>query len=76
NLGISVPAVFWRRIDAADLDNIALSMHLMEVAVDGVTEAVLSAANASAAKVYTALGFQRSGDFALVIYDEAQVVDG
>lgn len=41
---------------------VAVAQHLMEVAVDGVTEAVLSAANDSAARVYTALGFQRTGD--------------
>ena len=55
---------------------VALAQHLMEVAVDGVTEAVLSAANESAARVYTALGFKRTGTFALVIFDTPQVVHG
>lgn len=55
---------------------VAVARHLMEVAVDGVTQAVLSAANDSAARVYTALGFQPTGTFALVIYDEAQVARG
>jgi hypothetical protein len=47
---------------------IALAMHLAEVAVDGVTEAVLSAATEFAARAYTAIGFERTGDFALVVY--------
>ena len=55
---------------------VAVAMHLMEAAVEGVTEAVLSAANPSAEKVYTALGFERSGDFALVIYDALQTANG
>jgi len=54
----------------------ALALHLQEVAVDGVTEAVLSAANKAAARAYTALGFLPAGDFALVIYDEPQVAHG
>lgn len=55
---------------------VALSLHLQEAQRTGVEGAVLSAANASAAKVYEALGFQRNGDFALVIYDTPQVACG
>lgn len=55
---------------------VAVAMHLMEAAIDGVTEAVLSAANASAAKVYTAIGFEKTGEFALVIYKTPQVAHG
>lgn len=54
---------------------VALALHLQEVAVDGVTEAVLSAANEAASHAYIALGFERTGSFALVVYEELQVVD-
>lgn len=54
----------------------ALALHLAEVAVDGVTDAVLSAANDYAARAYLALGFEQIGTFALVIYDDPQVVHG
>lgn len=52
---------------------IALAMHLTEVAARGVTKAVLSAANESAARAYRALGFERAGDFAMVVYETPQV---
>lgn len=54
---------------------IALALHLQEVAVDGVTEAVLSAANEAASRAYIALGFERTGSFALVVYEDLQVID-
>ena len=54
----------------------ALALHLQEVAVDGVTEAVLSAANPAAERAYAAIGFDRIGDFALVVYDTPQVAHG
>lgn len=55
---------------------IALALHLEEVAIDGVTDAVLSAANPAAARAYAALGFCPTGDFALVVYDDPQVIHG
>lgn len=54
----------------------ALAMHLAEVAKEGVTQAVLSAANEAAAQAYKAVGFARAGDFALVIYEDTQVAHG
>ena len=54
----------------------ALALHLQEVSVDGVTEAVLSAANEAAARAYIAIGFQQTGSFALVVYDKLQVSHG
>jgi len=54
----------------------AVALHLKEVAVDGVTEAVLSAATIKAAHVYETLGFERTGDFGLVIYDTPQAYHG
>jgi RimJ/RimL family protein N-acetyltransferase len=53
----------------------ALALHLTEVAIDGVTEAVLSSANDAASRVYQSLGFERTGDFALVVYETSQVAD-
>jgi len=52
---------------------IALAMHLLEVSVDGVSQAVLSAANEAAARAYVALGFERSGSFAIAIYEDPQI---
>ena len=55
---------------------IALAMHLSEVSVKGVTQAVLSAANEAAAKAYVALGFERTGNFAIAIYEDPQIAHG
>lgn len=55
---------------------IALAMHLSEVSVDGVTQAVLSAANEAAARAYVALGFERTGSFAIAIYEDPQIAHG
>jgi GNAT superfamily N-acetyltransferase len=55
---------------------VALAMHLLETSIDGVTQAVLSAANEAAARAYIALGFQRSGSFAIAIYEDPQVAHG
>lgn len=55
---------------------IALAMHLSEVSVDGITQAVLSAANEAAARAYVALGFERTGSFAIAIYEDPQIAHG
>ncbi len=55
---------------------VALAMHLMETSLDGVTKAVLSAANEAAARAYAALGFERTGNFAVALYEETQVAHG
>lgn len=55
---------------------IALAMHLLEVSVDGVTQAVLSAANAAAARAYVALGFEQTGSFAVALYEDPQIAHG
>ena len=55
---------------------IALAMHLSEVSIDGVTQAVLSAANEAAARAYVALGFERIGSFAVAIYEDRQIAHG
>jgi GNAT superfamily N-acetyltransferase len=54
----------------------ALALHLQEAARQGVTQAVLFAANTAAETAYRAIGFQRSGSFAIAFYDDPQVVDG
>lgn len=55
---------------------VALAMHLSEASIDGVTQAVLSAANEPAARAYLALGFERIGSFAIAIYEDPQVAHG
>jgi predicted GNAT family acetyltransferase len=55
---------------------VALAMHLMEASIDGVTTAVLSAANEAAARAYVAIGFERTGSFAIAIYEDMQVAHG
>jgi len=53
----------------------ALALHLTEAGHKGVKCAVLSAANARAAKAYVAIGFQQIGDFMIVLYDTPQTAD-
>jgi len=53
----------------------ALALHLAEARNKGVKRAVLSAANARAAKAYVAIGFQQIGDFMIVLYDTPQTPD-
>lgn len=50
----------------------ALALHLAEARSKGVKCAVLSAANAIAAKAYIAIGFQQIGEFMIVLYDTPQ----
>ena len=53
----------------------ALALHLAEARNKGVKHAVLSAANAIAAKAYIAIGFQQIGDFMIVLYDTPQTAN-
>jgi predicted GNAT family acetyltransferase len=50
-------------------------MHLAEAHERGVRRAVLSAANPTAARAYTAIGFQRIGDTSMILFDGTQQVD-
>ena len=52
-----------------------LALHLTEARSKGVKRAVLSAANAIAAKAYIAVGFQQIGDFMIVLYDTPLTAD-
>jgi GNAT superfamily N-acetyltransferase len=52
----------------------ALALHLTEACNKGVKRAVLSAANAIAAKAYIAVGFQQIGEFMIVLYDTPQSI--
>ena len=54
----------------------AVALHLAEARAKGTTEAVLSAATASAAHAYEAIGFTRIGDFSIVAWPDRQVVHG
>lgn len=55
---------------------VALALHLQDAHVQGVKRAVLSAANSSAAKAYTAIGFREVGELMIVIYTIPQVANG
>lgn len=66
--GVYTPANFRGRGFA----KAALSLHLTEARNKGVKRAVLSAANAIAAKAYIAIGFQQIGEFMIVLYDAPQ----
>ena len=46
----------------------AVALHLAEAREQGVTRAVLFAANEAAARAYIAIGFRRTGTFALVLF--------
>ncbi|MDA5558031.1 GNAT family N-acetyltransferase [Shimia sp. MMG029] len=53
----------------------ALALHLQEARDEGVTTAILFAANEAAARAYEAIGFQRDGTFSLMLFaDEEEMV--
>ena len=52
----------------------AVGLHLKEARENGVTGAMLFAANDGAARVYEAIGFKKIGAFAMVIYKDPQVI--
>lgn len=54
----------------------AVAMHLAQARSNGAKNAVLFAANAAAEKAYQAIGFRQTGQFAMTIYDNPQVVHG
>ena len=47
----------------------AVALHLLEARMRGVSRAVLFAANDAAARAYRAIGFQRKGTMALVLFE-------
>jgi RimJ/RimL family protein N-acetyltransferase len=52
----------------------AVGLHLKEARENGVTDAILFAANDRAARAYEAIGFEKIGTFAMVIYKDPQVI--
>jgi predicted GNAT family acetyltransferase len=50
----------------------AVALHLAEARAAGVRDATLFAASAGAARVYEGLGFQRIGDYALILLADPQ----
>jgi ribosomal protein S18 acetylase RimI-like enzyme len=48
----------------------AVAMHLAEVRPQGVTQAVLCAANDAAARAYEAIGFEKTGSFTMTLFQE------
>lgn len=55
---------------------VAVALHLAQARAAGVTCAYLGAATASAARAYQAIGFQRHGSYAALVYEEGQMVHG
>lgn len=54
----------------------AVALHLAEARDTGVEQANLFAASRQAARAYEAVGFRRAGDFAIVNFEEPQVIHG
>lgn len=54
----------------------AVALHLAEARSTGVTDASLFAVSPQASKAYTAIGFSRTGTFAILVYPEPQVIYG
>lgn len=52
----------------------AVALHLSQARADGVRMAYLNAANGSAGRAYMALGFQRCGGYAAVVYEGDQII--
>lgn len=52
----------------------AVGLHLREAREGGTQNAVLFAANAQAARAYEAIGFTRIGAFAMLMFEEPQVI--
>ncbi len=50
----------------------ALALHLVEAAMRGVTRATLFSASDMAARAYRAIGFERIGDWTLLLFDGPQ----
>ena len=48
---------------------LALALHLQEARIKGVTKSILFAASTAAVRAYMSLGYQRAGEFSLVIFD-------
>jgi GNAT superfamily N-acetyltransferase len=48
---------------------LALALHLQEARARGVTKSVLFAASTAAVRSYMSLGYQRAGEFSLVLFD-------
>jgi RimJ/RimL family protein N-acetyltransferase len=52
----------------------AVGLHLKEARENGVADTILFAASDVAARAYEAIGFEKIGAFAMVIYKDAQVI--
>lgn len=54
----------------------AVALHLDEARQNGVETAILFAASPQACKAYEAIGFQRTGDFTILVWEHPQVIYG
>lgn len=54
----------------------AVALHLAQAREQGVENAILFAASPHACKAYEAVGFQRTGDYTILVYEDPQVIYG
>lgn len=54
----------------------AVALHLAQAVARGVRHAILFAASPQACKAYEAIGFVRTGDYTVLVYEEPQVIYG
>ena len=54
----------------------AVALHLAQARAAGVEKASLFAASSQACKAYESIGFRRTGDFRILVYQEPQVIYG
>lgn len=54
----------------------AVALHLAEARGNGVDKAILFAASDNASRAYEAIGFARTGDFSILMYETSQVPHG
>ena len=54
----------------------AVALHLAEARAQGSEMAVLFAASDNASRAYEAIGFERRGDYAVLVYETPQVPYG
>ncbi len=64
------------KLRSRGLARCAVAMHLAEARQAGVKHAILFAASPQACKAYEAIGFERTGTYTILVYEEPQVIHG
>lgn len=74
---VQIGAVYTPPVDRSrGLARRAVALHLQEAQAQGVADAILFAASEQACKAYEAIGFQLTGRFTILVYEEPQVIYG